>query len=89
MPIKKNILEIEWNGVSKCAKVFDNEGMEADLTAAFRRITGSTSFNPILIQNSIEGLIGDAVTKIDFSATSKEMKFGISAEVSRLLSKWV
>jgi len=60
-------------------KVFDAQGVEHDITDAFRSITGSTT--PAAFTNEIELQAANTQIKIGFLATSKNMVFGLDPSV--------
>lgn len=64
-------------------KVFDGEGVEHDITAAFRSIAGTTS--PSAVSNTVTMQDGSTSIEIGFTATDKEMIFGLDPAVVRQL----
>ena len=64
-------------------KVYDGEGVAHDITEAFRSITGSTT--PGAVANTIVAQDGDTNVSLDFTATTKEMEFGLAASVVKQL----
>ena len=60
-------------------KVFDAQGVEHDITDAFRSIVGSTT--PAAFTNAIELQSANTKVTIDFQAISKSMVFGIDTSV--------
>ena len=78
----ENILKIEKNEDLE-VKVFDGEGVEHDITAAFRSITGSTT--PAAVTNTVNAQDGNTGVAIDFQATSKNMEFGLDPSVVKQL----
>lgn len=64
-------------------KVYDGEGAEHDITAAFRSIAGSTT--PAAVTNQVKAQSGDTDVAIDFVATSKNMEFGLDPTVVKQL----
>lgn len=80
MPINK--LTIEKN-VDLEVKVFDGDGVEHDITAAFRSITGSTS--PGAVSNTVELQAANTNIAIAFIATDKDMVFGLDPSVVKQL----
>ena len=77
-----NTLVIE-KGEELEVKVIDGDGVEHDITAAFRSIAGSTT--PAAVTNSITLQDADTNIAIDFQATSKSMEFGLDPSVVKQL----
>ena len=80
MPLNKLIVEKD-SGLE--VKVYDGEGVEHDITAAFRSISGSTS--PAAVTNTVKLQEADTDISIDFQATSKNMEFGLDPSVVKQL----
>lgn len=83
MPL--NELKIERNEALE-VKVYDGEGVEHDIIAAFRSITGSTSL--AAVSNTI--ILQDATTNIEisFEATAEDLEdlvFGLDPSVVKQL----
>lgn len=64
-------------------KVYDGEGVAHDITAAFRSIAGSTT--PAAVTNTITLQDANTNTIIDFTATDKDMTFGLDPSVVKQL----
>ncbi len=77
-----NQLSIEKNE-SLEVKVYDGDGVEHDITAAFRTISGTTS--PSAVENTISLQDGNTNICVDFTANSKELKFGLDESVVKQL----
>ena len=80
MPLNKLVIEKD-TGLE--VKVYDGEGVEHDITAAFRSISGSTT--PGAMTNTIKAQDGNTDVSIDFAATSKNMEFGLDPSVVKQL----
>ncbi len=80
--MKTNVLVIEKNENLE-VKVIDGDGVAHDITAAFRSITGSTT--PAAVANTIKAQDGNTDVAIDFTATSKNMEFGLDPTVVKQL----
>ncbi len=78
-----NKLTIEKHEEELEVKVHGGDGVEHDITAAFRSITGSTS--PSAFANTITLQAADTNISIDFTATDKEMIFGLDPSVVKQL----
>ena len=77
-----NKLTIEKNEELE-VKVHDGDGVEHDITAAFRSITGSTS--PSAVENTVILQAADTNIEIGFTATDKDMMFGLDPSVVKQL----
>ena len=64
-------------------KVHDAEGVEHDITTAFRSIMGSTS--PAAVTNKLTLQAADTNIEIVFTATDKDMTFGLDPSVVKQL----
>ncbi len=80
MPTNK--LVIEKNEALE-VKVYDGDGVEHDITPAFRSIAGSTT--PGAVTNKITAQDGDTTLSLDFTATDKNMEFGLAPSVVKQL----
>ena len=80
MPTNK--LVIEKNEALE-VKVYDGDGVGHDITPAFRSIAGSTT--PAAVANTITAQDGDTTVSLDFTATSKNMEFGLAPSVGKQL----
>jgi len=80
--MKTNVLVIEKNEGLE-VKVFDGDGVAHDITPAFRSIAGSTT--PAAVTNQVRAQSGNTDVSIDFTATSKNMEFGIDPSVVKQL----
>ena len=81
--MKTNVLVIEKTAEGLEVKVFDGEGVEHDITPAFRSIAGSTT--PGGVSNTVKAQDGNTDVSIDFKATSKNMEFGLDPSVVKQL----
>jgi len=79
----ENKLVIEKNDEGLEVKVYDGEGAAHDITAAFRSIAGSTT--PAAVTNQVKAQSGNTDVAIDFTATSKNMEFGLDPSVVKQL----
>ena len=79
---KTNKLVIEKNDKLE-VKVYDGDGVAHDITAAFRSIAGTTS--PSAVTNTVSAQDGNTNIEVGFTATSKEMEFGIDPSVVKQL----
>ena len=77
-----NQLVIEKNEALE-VKVYDGDGVAHDITAAFRSIAGSTT--PAAVTNTIVCQAADTNISIDFTATDKDMAFGLDPSVVKQL----
>lgn len=80
--MKPNTLVIEKN-VKLEVKVIDGDGVAHDITPAFRSITGSTT--PAAVTNQVKAQSGNTDVSLDFTATSKNMEFGLDPTVVKQL----
>ena len=81
--IMENKLTIEKKEEGLEVKVHDGDGVEHDITAAFRSITGSTS--PAAVSNTVILQSADTNIEIGFTATDKDMVFGLDPSVVKQL----
>ena len=77
-----NTLVIEKNENLE-VKVIDGDGVAHDITPAFRSIAGSTT--PAAVTNQVKAQSGNTDVAIDFTATSKNMEFGLDPTVVKQL----
>jgi len=78
----ENKLVIERNEALE-VKVYDGDGVAHDITPAFRSIAGSTT--PAAMTNQVKAQNGNTDVSIDFTATSKNMEFGLDPTVVKQL----
>lgn len=75
-----NTIEIIWSESQGLeAKVWDKDGNQHNIESIFQRIKGATGLG----HTSTRIVLGNASlgTTLDFTATSKELKFGVSEHV--------
>lgn len=75
-----NRISVEWSEEAGLeAKVYDNDGVEHDITPIFQKMSGATGVGTL--HSVIEVGSGTTGTKIEFRPESKELIFNTSAKV--------
>lgn len=75
-----NQIEITWSEASGFeAKVYDNGGVQHDISSIFQEIKGATGEGSL----SSRLILGNATlgTTLDFTPTSKELKYNVDQKV--------
>lgn len=75
-----NQIEIAWSEASGFeAKVYDNAGVQHDISSIFQEIKGATGVGSL----SSRLVLGNATlgTTLDFTPTSKELKYAVDQKV--------
>jgi len=80
MPTKTNQIEIAWSEASGFeAKVYDNNGVQHDISSIFQEIKGATGkgnlSSRLVLGNTTLG------TTLDFKPISKELKYNVDQKV--------